>query len=194
MSDTPISLLERLRLAPDQPAWQRLVDLYRPMLSSWLRRYALQATDSDDLQQEILAVVFREISSFRHHGQTGAFRCWLRRIMVNRLRTFWREQRKRTALGEGQAFEALLSQLDDPASGLSRLWDAEHDRYVTRRLTDMLRTEFEPETWRAFELLVVEGNSTSDVATNLGMTPNAVRLAKSRVLRRLRQEIQGLLD
>ncbi|HEX7447398.1 MAG TPA: RNA polymerase sigma factor [Pirellulales bacterium] len=194
MSDTPASLLERLRLEPDQASWRRLVDLYQPMLTAWLRRYALQAADLDDLRQDILSVVFREVSAFQHQGQRGAFRCWLRRIMVNRLRTFWREQRKRSELGDGRALAELIEQLDDPASGLSRLWDSEHDRYVTRRLTELLKGEFEPATWNAFEQLIFEGRSTADVARTLNMTANAVRLAKSRVLRRLRQEIQGLLD
>lgn len=194
MSDTPASLLERLRLEPDQVSWRRLVDLYQPMLTTWLRRYTLQATDLEDVQQEILSVVVREISTFQYQGQRGAFRCWLRRIMVNRLRTFWREQRKRSDLGDGRAMAELIEQLEDPASGLSRLWDAEHDRYITRRLTELLRGEFEPATWCAFEHLVFQGRSTAEVARRLNMTPNAVRLAKSRVLRRLRQEIQGLLD
>lgn len=193
MSQTPVSLLERLRLRPDQDAWRRLLHLYEPMLRGWLRRYAVQAADADDMIQEICGVMLREIPAFDHGGRPGAFRRWLRGVMVNRLRVFWRERRKQPHAACA-APQNLFEQLEDPASELSRLWDAEHDQHVTRRLLALLQPEFEPTTWRAFQLLVLEGRPTAEVARELGISVNAVRLAKSRVLRRLRQEAAGLID
>jgi RNA polymerase sigma-70 factor (ECF subfamily) len=194
LPDTPVSLLERLRLRPDAQSWQRLVDLYTPLIRDWLRRHALQGTDADDLSQEVLAVVVRELPSFRHDLRQGAFRRWLKNITINRLRTFWRSRRHHPVATGDSDFEGMLAQLEDPASGLSKQWDDEHDRHVTRRLLELIEPDFEPTTWRAFRLLMLESRSTADVAAELGITPNAVRIAKSRVLSRFRQEVEGLID
>src|SRR5262249_16495571 len=118
------------------------------------------------------------------------FRRWLRTVAMNRLRNFWRA-RTRTA---GPDPEPLLAQLEDPTSDLNRRWEEEHDQQVARRLLELLEPEFEPTTWNAFQMLVLEGLETRDVAERLGITPNAVRIAKSRVLSRFRQEIEGLID
>src|SRR5258708_29200169 len=95
LPETPISLLERLRLRPDPASWQRLVDLYTPLIHHWLGRYHLQSADTDDLIQEVLATLVRELPEFRHDLRQGAFRRWLRGVAVNRLRNFWRARRTR---------------------------------------------------------------------------------------------------
>ena len=94
MIDTSVSLLERLRLQPDAEAWQRLVTLYEPLLNAWLRRYAMPSADAADLVQEVLTVLVRELPEFRHDLRRGAFRRWLRNILLNRLRAFWRSHRR----------------------------------------------------------------------------------------------------
>lgn len=193
MSDTPISLLERLQVRSDSHAWQRLMDVYEPMLRGWLRGYAFQPADVDDVVQEICAVLVRELPRFRHDGRQGAFRRWLHGMLVNRLRVFWRERRKRGVNGVDIS-EDFFNQLEDPQSSLSRLWEAQHDKHVAHRLLRTLQPEFEESTWRAFSMLVFEGKPAADVAEELGLSVNAVRLAKSRVLRRLRQESAGLID
>jgi RNA polymerase sigma-70 factor (ECF subfamily) len=194
MPETPVSLLERLRLRPDDASWQRLIDLYTPLIRDWLRRYFLQPTDADDLTQEVLSVVVRELPEFRHDLRKGAFRRWLRTITVNRLRTFWRSRQPvPVATGESDS-SSILDQLEDPESRLSRLWDEEHDRHVMRRLLELIEPEFESSTWRAFQRLVLQNQPTAAVADELGISPNAVRIAKSRVLRRFRQEVEGLVD
>src|SRR5260370_38343560 len=93
MSDTPVSLLDRLRLRPDAESWQRLVALYTPLIQTWLRRYALQQPDVDDLVQEVLGTVVREVPRFQHNQRPGAFRSWLRTILGNRLWVFWEAHR-----------------------------------------------------------------------------------------------------
>ena len=91
-------------------------------------------------------------------------------------------------------FLAKLEQLEDPASGLSRLWDEEHDRHVVARLLEHIRPDFEPATWRAFEAVMLRGERPAEAAGRLGVSVNAVLLAKSRVLARLRQVGAGLVD
>jgi RNA polymerase sigma-70 factor (ECF subfamily) len=194
MPETSVSLLERLRLYPDPPSWQRLVDLYTPLIRSWLQRHGVQSADADDLVQEVMGVLIRELPGFEHDRRTGAFRRWLRGITVNRLRVFWRSRRAQEIVVGGTDFGLVLSQLEDPESGMSRDWDLEHDRHVARRLLEVIEPEFEPTTWQAFRLLVMEGKPTGVVAAEVGVSTNAVRIAKSRVLSRLRQEMQGLAD
>jgi RNA polymerase sigma-70 factor (ECF subfamily) len=194
MSATSATLLARLRNRTDTEAWRRLVDLYTPLLSGWLRRYALQASDADDLVQEVLAAVVRELPHFEHSGRVGAFRHWLRTILVNRLREFWRANRIRPAAAGGSDFAQMLDQLADPDSGLSQLWDQEHDQHVARRLLAMIEPQFTPSTWQAFRRVVLDSVRPDAVATELGLSVNAIFIAKSRVLQRLRQEARDLLD
>ena len=194
MPETSFSLLEQLRLEPDPASWRRLVDLYTPLIRAWLGRYGVPAHDADDLLQEVFSAVVRDLPDFRHEQRRGALRRWLRTITVNRLRNYWRARNRRPVSVGGSAFEQALDQLEDPESRLSRLWDEQHDRHVLRRLLAMIQPDFEEATWQAFHSLVVEGKRTAQVALELGITANAVRIAKSRVLQRLRDEIGGLLD
>jgi RNA polymerase sigma-70 factor (ECF subfamily) len=192
--ETSVSLLDRLREEPDADAWRRLVDMYTPLIRGWLRRHGLPPQEADDLVQEVLAVVVRRLPDFRREERTGAFRRWLRTITVNCLRDFWRRQRGRPLATGDSDFRNVLDQLEDPDSALSRLWDEEHDRHVTQRLLEMIRPHFEPSTWRAFQRVALEGVPPDQVAAELGLSVNAVFIAKSRVLCRLRQEGAGLID
>jgi RNA polymerase sigma factor (sigma-70 family) len=179
LSTTPISLLERLRLGADSASWQRLVDLYAPFVSTWLRSQGVQLADVDDLMQEVLETLVRELPHFRHDLRPGAFRRWLRGIALNRLRAFRRVRRPLPA-GGNSSLEEALDQLEDPDSDLSRRWDEEHDRHVIRRLLELIEPEFEPATWRAFHRLVLDGRSTAEVAAELGLSANAVRSNSSK--------------
>ena len=194
MSQTLASLSERLRDRPDAESWQRLVDLYTPLMHTWLRRYSMQRQDAEDVVQEVFIVVLRELPHFRHQGQTGAFRNWLRMVIVNRLRAFWRRQRHRPAATGASDAMATLNQLEDPASGLSELWNQEHDRHILARLLETIEPEFRPQTWQAFRNVVIDGQSPAEVAAQLQMSKNAVIVSKSRVLNRLRQEMRGLVE
>lgn len=194
MSETSFSLLDRLRHEPGETAWRRMVDLYSPLIRGWLRRYALREQDADDLVQDVLAIVVRKMPEFERQPRVGSFRRWLRNITVNCLRDFWRHQRFRPkATGDGE-FGRVLDQLEDPDSDLSKLWDKEHDDEVIRQLMERIRPRFEERTWQAFRRVAIEGTPVDQVASDLGMTANAIFIAKSRVLHQLRQEGEGLLD
>ena len=183
MVQTSLSLLERLRRDGDAPSWARLLSVYEPLLTYWLRRQGLQEADVRDLVQNILLIVCQELSEFQHNGRAGAFRNWLRQVMINCLRV----HRRRKPADAG-AFGALVDDLEDPGSGLGGTWEREHDQFILCRLTEMIRPEFEPTTWEAFERTVMHAEPTAVVAEALGISTNAVLLAKSRVLRRLRVE------
>jgi RNA polymerase sigma-70 factor (ECF subfamily) len=190
---TSKSLLLGIRDPRDGIAWQRLSDLYTPLIRRWVRPYVAQTADADDVVQEALTVVAREIARFEHSGRTGAFRAWLRAIVVNQLRTRWQKRRGDQGTGETAVLEQL-NQLEDSNSPLVRAWNDEHDRHVVEMLLDTIRLEFRPATWYAFEETVRKGRDASDVAAELDLTVNAVLIAKSRVLKRLREIAAGLVD
>ncbi len=189
MLKTSVSLLERLQKRPAAQDWQRLTDLYRPLIRRWLRHDPALRDEADDLVQEVLAVLVRELPRFERRRE-GSFRCWLRAITHHRLQAYWRSRRRRPQA----APHALLAQLADPHSELCRRWDEEHDRHVFRRLLELLEPEFEPATWRAFRGVVLDGRTAAEVAAELGTTVNAVLIAKARILKRLREEGRGLID
>jgi RNA polymerase sigma-70 factor (ECF subfamily) len=184
--DTSASLLEQAR-DRRAAAWDRLVALYTPLLDAWLTAAGLQPADREDLTQRVLEILVRQLPDFQHAGRTGAFRAWLRGITVNLLREFWRG-RPEVASG------SVLDQLSDPDAGLSRLWDEQHDRHVLHALMELVRAEFTAATWQAFRRLALDGAAARTVAAELGLSVNAVLIAKSRVLTRLRQEARGLVD
>lgn len=185
--NTSLSLLDRIR-AEDQNAWTRMTSAYVPLIRAWLRPRGLQDADIDDVTQKALAVVSRKLRDYDHNGRPGAFRAWLRAIVVNVVRGHLRAE-GRNAGGD----DALLVELEDPASELSRHWDAEHDRHVLAALMDSVRDEFAASTWDAFVRTALRNESPAAIAADLGLTANAVRIARSRVLARLRREAGEIL-
>jgi len=191
MADTRQSLLLRAQ-AGDEGAWNDLAVLYRPLIVSWLRRQPVPAGEVDDLVQEILLSVVQSLPSFSHSGRVGAFRSWMRTIARNRACDFWKGRGRQAVAGGGAP--DVLRRLEDPDSDLNRSWDEEHDRYVMRCLLDLMELEFEPGTVQAFRRVALEGAGAAEAARELGLSVGAVYAAKSRVLRRLRQAAEGLLE
>ncbi len=191
--ETSASLLERLRTAPDEAAWRRLDDLYRPLIRRWLLRDPFLGEEAEDIVQEVMAVLVRELPGFQRQ-RTGSFRLWLRTITAHRLGALYRSrQHHPQALGSPLEKSPLL-QLVDPHSELGRLWDEEHDRHVLHRLMELIAPLFERTTLAAFRRTAFEGIAPAQVAEELGLSLNAVLVAKSRVLTKLRQEARELID
>ncbi len=189
MYTTSLTLLERLRDRKDVGAWRLLLDLYTPLIQRWFRTAGLQAADIDDLTQEVLTVVTRRMPEFTR-SHRGAFRGWLKTIAVHKLGDHRRNGRN---LGLILA-DWRLAELEDSAGELSREWDRQHDEHIARQLLDWLKAEFTTTTWEAFRLAVLQDQPTAAVAQELGMSANAVLIAKSRVLSRLRRELRHFTD
>src|SRR5579859_403591 len=120
--DTQHGLLHRTR-SGDNRAWQRLSDLYRPLISGWAKRHAPDAHDAEDLTQGILLQVVRHLPGFQHNGRPGAFRTWLRTLAVHCTHDFW-SARQGEPRGAGAAdVHERLQQFQDPTSELTRAWD-----------------------------------------------------------------------
>jgi RNA polymerase sigma-70 factor (ECF subfamily) len=191
--DTSVSLLERLAGQPTEDDWRRLLDLYQPLLRAWMARAGVPASDVDDLAQEVLFVVCREVGGFERRGK-GAFRGWLGTILAHRIRDYFRAQKYRPVASGDSEFLRRLHELEAPESELSRLWDREHDCHVAATLLRRVQGDFTPTTWLAFCRYVLEGEPPVHVAKELGLSMNSVIVAKSRVLKRLRQELRGLVE
>jgi RNA polymerase sigma-70 factor (ECF subfamily) len=187
MHTTSLSLLERLRQPADRQAWARFFDLYTPLLYYWACRLGLQPADAGDLVQEVFTALLQALPRFRY-DERKSFRGWLRTVLVNK----WREGRR----GQAACRPAGGTPLPDPAGpdNVAELEDEEFRHYLALRALQLMQAEFQPATWKACWECVVGGRPAPEVARELGLTVNAVYLAKSRVLRRLRQELEGLLD
>lgn len=194
MAETSVSLLGRACGDSTAESWDRLAGIYSPLLRTWISRYQLQESDADDLLQEVLMTVARELPAFEHSGRTGAFRKWLRVILVHRLQNFWRVSKRTQVSASQSSMLDQLAQLEDDKSEASLLWDAEHDQHVVARLIELVRPRFETKTWEAFQRQMFRGEKGREIAVELGMTLKAVQLAKSRVLHALRTEAAGLVD
>jgi RNA polymerase sigma-70 factor (ECF subfamily) len=188
MHTTSASLLERLRRPEETEAWPRFVRLYTPLLFYWARRTGLTQDDASDLVQDVLTLLVQKLPEFRYEAGKS-FRGWLRTLTLNK----WRERARRKDLPRAGSDEADLPAIADPTQA-DPFEEAEYRKELVRRALQIMQAEFEPKTWQACWESVVSGRGTAEVAAELGVSIDVVYGAKSRVLRRLRQELDGLLD
>jgi RNA polymerase sigma-70 factor, ECF subfamily len=192
MNPTSVSLLDRLRSArPDDPEWLRLEEIYAPLIRRWLGRVPGLGDEAADLTQEVFIVMVREIASFERQRE-GSFRAWVRQVTVNVLRNHRKRQLRQPAVRLG-GYDDFLNGLAEPTSELAREWGLDHDRHIFEKLQIAVRAEFATATWEAFRRFALDGVPASQVAAELGLSVNAVTLAKSRILKRLREEAGDLL-
>jgi RNA polymerase sigma-70 factor (ECF subfamily) len=186
------SLLDGAR-ARDAAAWERLVTLYSPLVLAWCRGWGLQPEDAADVFQEVFQAVAAHLAGFRRERPGDTFRGWLRTITRNKVNDHFRRREREPAGVGGSEARAMLSRVPEavPADEGARGCAAEAD--LLHRALELIRGEFEPRTWEAFWQTAVEGRAAADVAADLSMTPGAVRVAKSRVLHRLRTDLRDLL-
>jgi len=168
--------------------------IYGPLVYRWSRRLGLQAEDSADVVQEVFRTVAVRVAGFRRERDGDTFRGWLWTITRNKLGDFIRKRRRSDEAEGGSEAQRRLSQVPvrealDPDS----LPESPETSGLCRRVLEFIRTEFQESTWQAFWKVVVEDQEPADVAAEQGMSVNAVYLAKSRVLRRLREELGDVL-
>jgi RNA polymerase sigma-70 factor (ECF subfamily) len=192
-SNTRLSLLQRAKLN-DAGAWREFVDLYGPLIAHWCRRCGLDAHAAADGMQETFASVATSLGQFTPTPETGSFRAWLwtitRRRVIDQLRRAARSPQPRGGSTNADALHAVIDPLtvpEDEPSGDIELRD------LTSRALEQVRHEFEPRTWQAFWRSVVDGLPTDAVASELDVSEASVRQSRSRILRRLRQQLGDLV-
>jgi RNA polymerase sigma-70 factor (ECF subfamily) len=188
---TSLTLLERVR-ANDADAWRRMVDLYSPLVAYWCGRWGVRGEDADDVMQEVFQATSTSLKDFRREQAGDTFRGWLRGITRNMVLLHFRRSGQHPKARGGtdalvqlqQVAEGILPDEEDPPAEISGLY---------QRALDLVRCEFEAKTWQMFWETVVHGRSPVDLAKEFGVTPATVRKAKSRVLRRLKEEVGDLI-
>ena len=186
------SLLLRIRDSGDAEAWRTFVDIYGPVIFRYCRRRGLQDADAADVTQDVLAQVAQSIRSFEYRPERGRFRGWLGTVTHNKMLRF-QERVARSVRGEGGDRQSH----DNGAlaeEGADSEWTEWFNAEVLRIALERVRPNFEPETWRAFELVWIEDRSAADAASMLGRPVYTIYLAKSRVLSRLREEVLMLAE
>jgi RNA polymerase sigma-70 factor (ECF subfamily) len=174
-------------------AWQRLADLYGPVVYRWCRQSGVEREEAADLVQEVFSAVAIAVPSFRRDAPSGSFRAWLAGITRHKIADYYRRRQNRPVARGGTDAHEQMMQVSEPVEKTESTFTDEADSLIYRRAIDLVRAEFENRTWEAFWKTTVDGRPPRDVADDLGMTVLAVYKAKSRVLRRLRQELGGLV-
>jgi len=186
-SGTSSSLLDRVK-ADEAGAWDRLVTLYAPLLFHWCRRWKLQDDDVADVFQEVFKTLVVHLAEFRKDREGATFRGWLFTITRNKVLDHFRKRSQDAEAGGGTEGAMRLAQVPAP-DGPPDPEEAEEIRRLYHRGLELIRGEFEDRTWQAFWRTAVEGRTPREVAVELSMSSGAVRVAKSRVLQRLREEL-----
>jgi RNA polymerase sigma factor (sigma-70 family) len=186
--DTRLSLIDLLQDNPSDAAWSEFIDIYGSLVSGWLLREGVQHVDAEDVQQEVMTTVLKNIATFQHNGHIGAFRKWLRMIAANRLRRLWDQKTKREREVSLVDLSSIASQLGEDSSRISVLWDKEHDNYVIDRMISQLSDRFGEKSIDAFRRIMLQQQPAEKVALDLNMTLGAVRVAQHRVLKALRAQ------
>lgn len=188
------TLLGRLRERQPE-AWERLCQVYGPLVYAWCRRGGLRDDVSADVMQDVFQAVAVGIDAFRRDRPGDSFTGWLATITRNKIRDHFRRQAASPddAAG-GTDFYEQMQNIPAPAGSDLTSVSLDDRHNVVHRALNLIRGDFEAHTWQAFWQTTVEQRKPSDVAADLGMKVNAVYNAKRRVLHRLRDEFEGLLD
>ena len=189
---TSTSLIERVKL-DDRDAWRRFASLYGPVVYRWTLRFGLSCHDAADVVQDVFVAAARNIGNFRKQSAGDSLRGWLFTIARNKVRDHARRRRGEPAGAGGTTAQGRLARLAEPVEPEDAPADAVTAE-VAHRALRLIQTEFEPGTWRAFWATAAEGRSPADAARELELSVAAVYKAKSRVLLRLRRELDGMLD
>ena len=193
---TSRSLIARVRTR-DTAAWDRLVELYAPLVYHYCRRARLSSDDTADVFQEVFQAIYARIESFQRRTATDSFRGWLATITQNKVRDHFRRQSKEPRGVGGSSVQARLQAspapppVDEDAKDTPSGEALAHARVLHAAL-DEIRPHFKDHTWLAFVGTALDGRSPADVGEELGMKPGAVRVAKCRVLQRLRAALGDL--
>jgi RNA polymerase sigma factor (sigma-70 family) len=188
---TQRSLIFRLRDRDDAAAWAEFVSLYEPLIYRLARRKGLQDADARDLGQEVFRAVARSVD--RWDPERGGFRAWLSQICRNLVINFLTRRREPRGSGATSVQELLEARpAADPDA--TALFEAEYRRHLFHWATGKVRGDVAPTTWQAFWRTAIEGRPPSEIAAELGLSVGAVYVARSRVLARLRRQVEELGD
>ncbi len=183
---TCTELLRGLRTVSNQEVWRQFVDRYQPMIERYGMRYGLSAADAQDASQQTLISFCESYQDGKYDVDKGRLRVWLFGIARNQIRNLnRRQQRKERQVADESGHTGFFNQLPDDDE-LERVWDEEWRDSVIRQCLEEVRDSVDAKSIEAFELFAWRGLDAEEVGRRLGMTPNAVFIAKHRILKRIR--------
>lgn len=192
-SDSTSLSLVRLAQRDDADAWQRLTKLYGPVVYEWARRADIQPHDAADVTQEVFQSLAKGLKSFRKQNPGDSFRGWLWTVTRNKVLDHFRlKQNREEGTGGSIAFDAVARFETDPPS-VESISGRSETAGVRRRVMEQIKQRTAPKTWTAFYRTTVEDDAPHDVAEDLGMSVWAVYKARSRIIKRLRDELTDLM-
>ena len=188
---TRASLLLQIREPTNHEAWQEFVRLYGPVVYGFARKRGLQDADAADLMQDVMRSVSTAIGRLEYDRKQGTFRGWLFTITRNKVFNFLSARKIRPLATGDTGTQRMLSSHPDGEEGLDA-WETEYQRRLAALAMERVKVEFQENTWRAFWLTSVDGVAVADVARQIGLSAGAIYVAKSRVLARLRDEVESI--
>lgn len=193
MSDIPITqptLLLKIRDAEDEVSWERFVKIYTPLVFGYCRKRGLQDADASDVAQEVMRTVSQAINRFDYNKKKGTFRGWLLMVTRNKLLKHFSKLQKQP-IGSGRTtIQAKLEETPDAAE--TDHWNTAYQQRLFQWASTEVKDEFSEKTWSAFWLAAVENQKSQEIATDLEMSLGAVYIAKSRVIARIRKQIETI--
>lgn len=193
LPETRESLLIRLADAADAVAWDEFVAIYRPVNVRIGLQKGLQATDADDLAQQVLMSVSRVIGDWEKDPARGTFRRWLQTVARNAIINMIQRSPKELAVG-GSDFLAICHEVKAQSDEIEQWVDDEHERAVLRLAAARVERQVSPTTWQAFWGTASDGESVSDVAEALGVSVGKIYGARGRVMKMLQREVATIRD
>jgi RNA polymerase sigma factor (sigma-70 family) len=196
MAEAPLTratLLARLKNADDVESWGEFARLYGPVVYGFARKRGLQDADAADVVQDVLRSVARNAHRMEYDPKKGTFRGWLYTVARNKIFNFLTANKKRAKGVGDESSQERLETIADPDEPGEKLWELEYQRRLSAKALEKVKDEFQPSTWQAFYGTAVEGKGAEEVGKTLKLTPGAVYVAKSRVLARLRDEVQKMM-
>lgn len=184
-----MTFLMRLRDRADKLSWNEFNERYGELLYRYARKRGASHDDAEDVVQEVAMNLFKALDGFEYDARKGRFRSYLRTAVVHAMGRRAKKDAKQAKALDPQVFDFVTAEKD--ASADAR-WEQE---WRLHRLRWALRTvagEFEPVTLQAFELHALRGMPVDTAAEQLGMSKASVYQAKSRVLRRVKEQLETL--
>ncbi|CAN5134001.1 sigma-70 family RNA polymerase sigma factor [soil metagenome] len=188
---TRASLLVQIRDGANADAWHEFMRLYGPVVYGFARKRGLQDADAADLMQDVMRSVSAAIGRLEYDPKQGTFRGWLFTITRNKVFSFLSSRRHRAQGSGDSATNRLLDEKADPSDG-SEIWELEYQRRLASLAMERVKNEFHESSWRSFWMTAVEGVAPAQAAKTIGISAGAVYVAKSRVLARIKAEVEAM--
>lgn len=192
-NDTKLSLLA-LAADHDALAWNKIVELYSPLILTWCRRHGLSEADGQDVAQDVFVTLAKSLPEFSKTREGDSFRAWLATITRTRISDFYRRRAKSPVAYGGSTAQQLLQEAPEVDEAASFEISESDRKVVLHRALEVIRGDFDETTWKAFWGTTVDGKDATTLSLEIGVSSNAVRKSKARVLKRLREEMSLIYE